>query len=192
MPRLPYPDQNTFPPELREFLAQVPQHAAFDMLSHSVSTVRPFLRQGQAQFTSLALPARTRELVILTTASAAGCDYEFIQHVPISEAEGVQPGVREAIHRMDFGDPALPEYDRAVTRFVAEVVAHPTVPDDVFAAVREHLTAREILEVLQVTGFYWSFGRVCTVLAVEIEEAHGTAVAAASRRMRQEEPNDRL
>ncbi len=30
-----YPDQSTFPPELRQVLAQVPQHAAFDMLSHS-------------------------------------------------------------------------------------------------------------------------------------------------------------
>jgi len=30
------------------------------------------------------------------------------------------------------------------------------------------LTEREIVEVLQVAGFYWSFGRVCTVLDVEI------------------------
>jgi len=92
-----------------------------------VATVQPFLLQGQAQFTSLALPARTRELVILITASAAECDYEFIQHVPISEAEGVQPSVREAIHRLDFHDPALSAYDRAMTRFVAELVARPRV-----------------------------------------------------------------
>ena len=106
--RLPYPDRNTFPADLRQFLAQVPQHAAFDMLSHSVSTVQPFLLQGQAQFTGLALPARTRELVILTTATAADCEYEFVQHVPISEAEGVQPSVREAIHRRDFDDRHYP------------------------------------------------------------------------------------
>ncbi|HLQ53704.1 MAG TPA: hypothetical protein VK162_05455 [Streptosporangiaceae bacterium] len=92
-----------------------------------MATVQPFLLQGQAQFTSLALPARTRELVILITASAAECDYEFIQHVPISEAEGVQPSVREAIHRLDFHDPALSAYDRAMTRFVAELVARPRV-----------------------------------------------------------------
>jgi hypothetical protein len=42
--------------------------------------------------------------------------------------------------------------------------------------------------VLQVTGFYWSFGRVRTILDVETEEAHGTAVVTTSRRMRQETP----
>jgi alkylhydroperoxidase family enzyme len=79
-------------------------------------------------------------LSILTTASAARCDYEFVQHVPISEAEGVQPDVREAIHCMDFGDPELSPHDRAVVRFVAEVVARPKVGEDVFVAVRERLT----------------------------------------------------
>lgn len=66
------------------------------------------------------------------------------------------------------------------------MVAHPRVPDDVFAAVREHLTDREIVEALQVTGFYWSFGRVCTVLDVETEAAHRTAVVATSQRMHQD------
>ena len=76
-----------------------------------------------------------------------------------------------------------------MTRFAAEVVARPRVPDDVFTAVRQHLTDREIVETLQVAGFYWSFGRVCTVLDVEIEAAHGTAVVVTSRRMRQEAAN---
>jgi len=40
MPYLPYPDQTAFGHELRDFLDQVPQHAGFDMLSHSVSTVK--------------------------------------------------------------------------------------------------------------------------------------------------------
>ncbi len=82
--------------------------------------------------------------------------------------KGCSRSVREAIHRLDFHDPALSAYDRAVTRFVAELVARPRVGEDVFAAVRENLTEREIVEVLQVAGFYWSFGRVCTVLDVEI------------------------
>ncbi len=180
MTRLPNPDPALFPPDLVDFLAQVPQHAAFDLLAHSVSTVRPFLLQGQAQLTGLQLPSRTRELVILTTASTTECDYEFVQHVPISQSEGVSDAVREAIRRKDFDDPALSAHDRAVVGFVAAVVASPTVPDEVFDAVRTYLTDREVVETLQVTGFYWSFGRTCTVLEVDIEAAHGTAVVEAS------------
>jgi alkylhydroperoxidase family enzyme len=183
MARLLSPDTASFPLELREFLAQVPRQAAFDILSHSVSTIRPFLLQGVAQFTALELPARSRELVILTTASMTGCDYEFVQHVPISESAGVHPSVRETIRRKDFQGSALSQHDRAIVTFVAEVVANPRVPDDVFAAVREYLSDREIVEVLQTTGFYWSFARVCTVLDVTVEEAQGTAVVEASRKL---------
>jgi AhpD family alkylhydroperoxidase len=188
MPHLPYPVRDELPAEVRDYLAELPQHAAFDMLSWSAGTVRQFISQGQAQYTALALPARTRELVILTTAVTADCEYEIIQHAPISEAEGVEPAVGEAVRRRDFDSPALSPDDRAVVRFVAAVVAAPTLPAETLAAVREHLTNREIVEVLQVTGFYWSFGRVCTVLNVELEPAHGTAVVTASRRLQQQEP----
>jgi len=36
---------------------------------------------------------------------------------------------------------------------------------------------------MQVAGFYWSFGRVCTVLEIEVEDDHGTAVVEASLRL---------
>jgi len=183
MARIQPPAPELISGELREFLDKVPQHSAFDILSNSVSTVRPFLEQGIAQYTSLELPTRSRELVILTTATVTECTYEFIQHVPISEAMGVDPAVRNAIAGLEFDNPALSSYDRAVVRFVATSVAEPTVPDDIFDDVRRHLSDREILEVLQVAGFYWSFGRVCTVLDIEIEEARGSAVVQASQRL---------
>jgi alkylhydroperoxidase family enzyme len=182
MPHLPYPLPGELPADVRDFLAGLPQHAAFDMLSWSAGTVRSFIEQGEAQYTALALPARTRELVIMTTGVATASEYEVIQHRPISEAAGVDPAVRAAILRRDFAAPELSEHDRAVVGFVAAVVAGPTVPDEIFAAVRRQLSNREIVEALQVTGFYWSFGRVCTVLDVDLEPDHGTAVVDASRR----------
>jgi alkylhydroperoxidase family enzyme len=185
--RLPYPDRKTFPQELQDFLAQVPEHLNFDMMSYSVSTIESFIRQGEAQYTGLELPSRTRELVILTTAAVAEAEYEFVQHVPISEAMGVDPQIREVIHRQDFDSALLSAHDRAITKFVASIVDSPTVDDVTFAAAREILSNREIVEVLQVVGFYWSFGRVATVLQVEIEPAHGTAVVEASQKVASEE-----
>jgi hypothetical protein len=182
MARLPYPDRATFPPELQAFLARVPEHLNFDMMSYSISTIEPFILQGQAQYTGLELPPRTRELVILTTAAIGEVEYEFVQHVPISEAMGVDPKVREAIHRLEFDSPALSGDDRVVTAFAAAVVRSPTVSDETFDAVKRILSARQIVEALQVIGFYWSFGRVATVLEVEVEPAHGTAVVQASER----------
>jgi alkylhydroperoxidase family enzyme len=84
---------------------------------------------------------------------------------------------------MDFNHPSLSPYEAALVRFVTHAVQHPTVPDDVFDDVRPYLTDRELLEVMQVAGFYWSFGRVCTVLEIEVEDDHGTAVVEASLRL---------
>ena len=135
-----------------------------------------FILQGQAQCTGLELRPRDRELVILTTAAVTKPEYEFVQHVPISQAADVDPAIREAIHRQELDS----AHDRAVVAFAATVVNSPFVSDDVFAAVHAELSAREIVEALQVIGFYWAFGRVATVLQVEIEPDHGTAVVQAS------------
>jgi hypothetical protein len=47
--RLAPPDPQALPEGLREFLARLPRHAAFDMLAHSAGTARAFLEQGIAQ-----------------------------------------------------------------------------------------------------------------------------------------------
>jgi alkylhydroperoxidase family enzyme len=187
MARLPYPDRKTFPPELQDFLAQVPEHLNFDMMSYSISTIELFVRQGQAQYTGLELAPRDRELVILTTAAVTKAEYEFVQHVPISEAMGVDPAIREAIHAGELDAAVIPARDQAIVAFAAAVVDGPFVSDEVFAAVQAILSAREIVEALQVIGFYWSFGRVATVLRVEIEAAHGTAVVQASENFEKSE-----
>jgi alkylhydroperoxidase family enzyme len=49
------------------------------------------------------------------------------------------------------------------------------------ADARRHFSDREIVEILQLVGFYWGFGRLCTVLDLEFEDAEGlTAVNAVA------------
>ena len=95
------------------------------MMSYSESTIESFIRQGEAQYTGLELPPRSRELIILTTAAVASAEYEFVQHVPISEAMDVDPRIREAIHQQDFDSSLLSADDQAITKFVAAVVRSP-------------------------------------------------------------------
>lgn len=67
----------------------------------------------------------------------------------------------------------------AVLRLAAEVVHRPRVSDEVFDDARRHLSEREIVEVLQVAGYYWSFCRICIGRAVSPERGQG---ATASQR----------
>jgi len=57
--------------------------------------------------------------------------------------------------------------------------------DEVFATTRRHLTDRQIVEVLQLVGFYWGVGRMSTILELELDMPEGlesiTAVATMDR-----------
>lgn len=155
------------PPDVREFLAGFPPDPLVRMLTHSVSTVTPFIEQAMAQFSGLELPARSRELVILTVAELTECEFVQAEHEPMSAKAGVESQVWDLIRRREFAALAP-----ALVEFTAAVVTGPRVPDDLFNRLREFLTERETVEALQVCGFYWSFGRICTVLDVEITEVY--------------------
>lgn len=53
------------------------------------------------------------------------------------------------------------------------VVEAPRVADEVFERARRQLSARQIVEVLQLVGFYWALGRICTVLDLELGHPSG-------------------
>ncbi|MEV4602102.1 hypothetical protein AB0K15_32490 [Amycolatopsis sp. NPDC049253] len=157
------------PVDVEAFLADYPPDPMVKMMAHSTATVRLFIQQAQAQFTSLELSPRRRELVILAVAAGTASEFVAEQHESISEATGVTAAEREMIARGEFHR-AAPE-DRVLLEFTASVLAQPRVSDELFAAVRDVLSDREIVEVLQVCGYYWAFGRIATVLDVPTSRA---------------------
>ncbi|WP_037858939.1 carboxymuconolactone decarboxylase family protein [Streptomyces sp. NRRL S-340] len=173
MPRLTDPDPVSFPDDVRALVASLPPDPMVRMMAHSQGTVRPFVQFAKVLFTSLELPARSRELVILTVAEYSGSPFVAAQHDPLAQAAGVDERTRRLIRERLLDSPDLSPADRALLRFTAEVVRGPRVPDEVFEEVRAFLTEREVVEVLQVAGYYWSFGRISTVLDVEVTQVYG-------------------
>jgi len=97
MPRLPDPDPASIPEEVREFLTSLPPDPMVKMLSYSAGTVKLFVQLAKAQFTSLELPARSRELAILTVAEYTASTFVAAQHDPIALAAGVGERTRQLI-----------------------------------------------------------------------------------------------
>jgi alkylhydroperoxidase family enzyme len=168
---LPYPDRDTLPTEIAQLLGEMPRVAPIEMLAHSPQVVEQFLRLAQAQFTALELPLYSRELVILTVAASVGCEYEYRQHIPISAAAGVDPHLGQSIWSSDVDESQLTDADRALLAFVGAVLHSPRIGDHQLGETRKHFSDREIVEVVQLIGFYWGLGRLCTVLDLEIETA---------------------
>lgn len=173
MPRLADPDPASLTGEVREFLTQLPPDPMVKMMSHSAGTVKPFVELARAQFTALELPARSRELVILTVAAYTDSTFVAAEHQPMAQSAGVSERIRQLIGERQLDSPELSPADRALLRFTAEVVQRPHVGDEIFEQARQFLTDRELVEVLQVVGFYWTFGRMSTVLDVEVTKIYG-------------------
>jgi alkylhydroperoxidase family enzyme len=173
MTRLPAPDPASLPEDVRDYLAALPPDPMVAMMSLSAGTVKPFIELARAQFTALELPARSREVVILAVAACTDGAFVAAQHQPIAAAAGVDEDTRRRIAARDLESPALTRADRALAALAAAVVAGPRVPDEVFARARAFLADREIVEVLQVTGYYWTFGRMTTVLDVPLTHVYG-------------------
>jgi alkylhydroperoxidase family enzyme len=129
----------------------------------------------QALFGSLALSHRTREIVTLATAELVESEYELVQHVPLSEAAGVDEATRAcaAAQGVRVGTTVGARPRQGTVRGSGHRVAVGTRRD--LRSYSESYNDREIVEIMQVVGFYWSLGRFLTVLDLEIAIPAGTA-----------------
>ncbi|PYY33689.1 carboxymuconolactone decarboxylase family protein [Curtobacterium sp. MCBD17_030] len=173
MTRLPEPAPGSLPAEVEAFLSTLPSDPMVSMMALSSSTTIQFVRFAGTLFTSLELPPRTREVVVLTVAANTGADFVHAQHQPIADAAGVEPRVRELIADRRSDSAELSASDAIVIRFAAGTVLSPRVSDSLFAEARQLLGDRQVAEVIQVIGFYWAFGRLSTMLDVPVTTIHG-------------------
>jgi alkylhydroperoxidase family enzyme len=170
MANLSYPDPARIPEPLAGILAAMPRVAGIEMLAHSPAIATEVLRMAQTHFTTLELSERARELVILTVAAKGRCEFEYQQHIPISTKAGVEPNVRQAIWERTIDPATLPETDEVLIRFVSDVLIRPRVSARRLAELQRFYPPRQIIEILHLIGFYWGFGRVCTVLDIEVQQ----------------------
>ncbi|HEX8745527.1 MAG TPA: carboxymuconolactone decarboxylase family protein [Thermoleophilaceae bacterium] len=181
MARLPYVDPATASPRVREALERVPPLNIFRMIANAETAFRPWVAFGGALLSSLELDARLRELAILHVGRLSGAEYEWVQHVPIALAVGASEEDVAAVERGDLEADCLGADVRAALRFATEVVRDVRASDEALAALREHLSPREVVELLLVVGQYMMVARVAETAGIEIDEG-GAAVAASAQR----------
>jgi alkylhydroperoxidase family enzyme len=182
MARLPYPDPDELSDRTREALDALPPLNVFRMLSHAESAFRPYLRFGGALLSQLELDALQRELAILQVARVHEAEYEWIQHVSIARAVGMTDAQLAALEAGDLDAEAFDPAQRVVLRFTDELQRAPRPDDATFAALREHLPPRQIVELILVTGAYAMLGRLMTATDLDLDGPLGDAVIDSARR----------
>lgn len=170
MARLPYPDPDGLPEDVRKVYDALPAKLnIFRMLLQAPTCVRGFMQLGGSILQRQALDPRLRELAILRVAALSRATYEWTQHVPIAKAVGASDAEVEAMREGRLE--GLDERAAAVVRFTEECVREVRVTDPTFDALRRHLPDREVAELTLAVGYYMLVARFLETLGVDLEES---------------------
>ena len=183
MARLPYVDPSSAPPKVREALEQLPPLNIFRMLAHAEEAVRPFLRLGGAILGQGELDPRRRELAILRTAAITGARYEWIQHEAIARGVGATDEQIDAVRRGVLHSDAFDDDDRLVLNCAEELLRDDGIRETTFAAAKERLSDREIVELILAVGYYRMLAALMNSVAIDLDEPLGDDVVRSVSRL---------
>lgn len=169
MTRLPYPDPDQLPEDVRAILAKRPPRNVFRMLSHAPALVPGLMELTGAILYRAKLEPSLRELAVLRVGHLCGSSYEVTQHRKIGQAVGL---AAEKIDGTAFdADPALyPERELLVLRMAEQVVRKVKADDVLFAATVTALGSEQTIELLVIIGTYMLLAQVLENTEVELEE----------------------
>lgn len=173
MARIDYPDPTTLSERTQRALERMPPLNVFRMLSHADSSFVYFLKMTGALWNEADLSARQRELAILHVAQLTGAEYEWHQHTAIALRSDVTQAEIDAIEAGRLGAPEFGAADAALLAMTGAIVTSPRSDEATFAAAREHLSSRALVELHLLAGAYASLARLMTNLELEIDEQLG-------------------
>jgi alkylhydroperoxidase family enzyme len=118
------------------------------------------------------LSGRLREIAIIRIGYLTATPYIVKQHVPrLALPEGLT--LEECAALADWQESRFfDETERAVLAYADAMTRNIKVPDTTFAALRPHLTERQIVELSVLVGTYNMHARVMTALEIDPEPDH--------------------
>jgi alkylhydroperoxidase family enzyme len=130
------------------------------------------------------LSARLRELGQIRAGWTVGSQFVFSQHCKAMRDAGFTDEQVAAVPSWSVADCWEP-VERAVLAYTdALVLQHGRVPDAVFAALQEHLSDEEILELTYVTATYMMHAVMSRALRLEYDDRDDPVVEIADPRGR--------
>lgn len=167
MTRIPFPDLDKSPPEVREMLSRLPGRVGiFEMMAHAETVLKPLMKLGGTFLGKLQLDPLLRELVICHAVNIEGGEYEWVQHAPVVLALGGTQAQVDALRAGDDQAACFSDAQKAALRLAREVVVDVGASEATLAAARPYLSDREIVELILVAGFYIMLARLTETLDI--------------------------
>ena len=174
MARLEFPDP-AVSGDIERLAAEIQQERGgqlpnlFRMQLHSPPLAAAWVQLGTAIRYQAKLEGRLRELVICLVARLSGADYEWHHHQPLALREGISAEQLEALPNWR-GSGRFDARERAALAYAEQMTQRIDVDDITFAATREQLDPREIVELTATVAYYGMVARFLVALQVDIDE----------------------
>jgi alkylhydroperoxidase family enzyme len=177
MPRISPLPESEWNDELRPVLEATPpgfdvrlgDNNIFPTLARHAELFRAWLPFGGFLLGRGVLPARERELLILRTGYNCTSEYEWGQHVRLSEGLGI---AREDILRVAAGAdaPGWPAADATLLRAADELHAQAKISDATWSQLGERYDERGLLEIAMLVGHYHMVAFALNSAGVELDD----------------------
>jgi 4-carboxymuconolactone decarboxylase len=142
------------------------------MIGNSQAAAKPFARMANALVMKTKLDPKLREIAILRTAKVSRSVYEWTQHVPMARHVGVTDAQIAAMDNWQ-GASCFNDLEKTVLRFSDEVAANVKGSRETLEALKKHLDATEIVELILSIGFWGMVARLLETTEVDLEEFAG-------------------
>jgi alkylhydroperoxidase family enzyme len=173
MALLPYLDPNDASPEVQKLITGRPVVLNVQrMTANAQSIFVQRSRLSNALFTQTTIDPKLRELAILRTAKDCHSVYEWTQHVPAARHVGLTDQQINAVE--DWQNAAcFSDLERLVLKFTDEVNANVKASRETLEALKRHLSAGQIIELLIIIGHWRQTASILETTEVELEEFAG-------------------
>ena len=139
----------------------------FRAVANAPSALAPFYGMSRAIRTQTKLPARLRELVILTTACTLGNEYQIAEHTLMALREGL---TREEVRDIMAGVYSrFSECERVAATFAKALSSGGDCSPETFADLERHFTPGNIVELTLTVGWYHLVAVVIRALDIDLE-----------------------
>jgi alkylhydroperoxidase family enzyme len=133
-----------------------------DLLKNARESLGMLLQPGRK------LPAKLRELAIIRTGIVGDSRFEYSQHLKVARMVGVEEEKLAAIKSWATSDKFSP-VERAVMLATDELVGRNLVEDETFAALKQHLSDEQIMELFYVIALWRMHGMIVRALHLEFD-----------------------
>ncbi|WP_183033834.1 carboxymuconolactone decarboxylase family protein [Cupriavidus sp. UME77] len=115
-----------------------------------------------------ALSPAMREMIIVRTGYRTASAYEVIQHRALAVRVGVPEAKLDALACID--PVGLDETERVVINFVDELLIRNRATDTALNGLRDHYSDSQVIEIITVTGLWWSLARIMEAAGVPLDK----------------------